>query len=109
MVSDAVRTQVAQMLKRLKPLPPDYDKTRRYEDIYASEQFPVPELVLFTLRDVLGLKSDGAFEKTRWGVSFEYKDAYFSVAERKSGFTLTSQVEHPAGSPLVREVLGKLG
>lgn len=96
------------MLKKLKPLPKDYEKDRHFTEFKANDQFPVPELVLFVLRDVLGLEALGPWEKTRWGVSFEYEEAYFSVSLRKFGFTVTTQVNHPEGSPLVREVLGKI-
>ncbi|ATB46370.1 hypothetical protein [Corallococcus macrosporus] len=96
------------MLKKLKPLPKDHEKDRHFTEFKANDQFPVPELVLFVLRDVLGLDALGPWEKTRWGVSFEYEEAYFSVSLRKSGFTVTTQADHPEGSPLVREVLGKL-
>ncbi|MCY1033212.1 hypothetical protein OV207_17270 [Corallococcus sp. BB11-1] len=96
------------MLKKLKPLPECYEKERRFTNFKADDQFPVPELVLFVLRDVLGLEVLGPWEKTRWGASFEYEGAYFDVSLRKFGFTVTTQVEHPEGSPLVREVLGKI-
>lgn len=108
MVTDELRKSVGLMLKKLKPLPEGYEKERRFTNFKADDQFPVPELVLFVLRDVLGLEVLGPWEKTRWGASFEYEGAYFDVSLRKFGFTVTTQVEHPEGSPLVREVLGKL-
>ncbi len=47
--------------------------------------FPVPELLLYMFRDVLGWKSSGPFEKMRWSVrgSFKGNPLYFEL--RKFG------------------------
>jgi hypothetical protein len=76
-----IQPRVRLILKKLKPLPDDHDRNRRYTKFKPFAEFPVPELVLLVLRDVLGLKADGPWEKTRWGVSFEYEGAYVCPAK----------------------------
>jgi hypothetical protein len=50
--------------------------------------FPVPELVLFTLRDVLGWQWYGAGEKVRWTVCGALDGAPIAFELRKFGFTI---------------------
>jgi hypothetical protein len=85
----------------------EYDG-RPYVKFKPHEQFPVPALVLFVLRDVLGLRVDGPWEKTRWSIPFEYEGARFVAELRKLGFTILADPAHPEGSALTKEVLGKL-
>lgn len=54
----------------------------------SAGEFPVPELVLFGLRDLRGLKSWGPMEKVRWIVDGTVGDVPFSVALQKFGLRL---------------------
>ncbi len=51
-------------------------------------RFPVPELVLFALRDVLGWRWYGAGEKVRWTVSGAIDGQPIAFELRKFGFTI---------------------
>lgn len=67
--------------------------------------FPVPELVLFALRDVLGWKWYGAGEKVRWTVRGALDGAPVAFELRKFGFT----VIRPEGrDDLDPRILGQL-
>jgi hypothetical protein len=54
----------------------------------SADEFPVPELVLFGLRDLRGLKSWGPMEKVRWIVDGTVGEVPFSVALQKFGLRL---------------------
>lgn len=68
--------------------------------------FPVPELVLFALRDVMRFRWSGVGEKVRWSVYSTVEDEPFVFELRKFGFT----IGHRDGVPiaLVRRVEGQL-
>src|SRR5882762_2673647 len=51
-------------------------------------EFPVPELVLFALRDVLGFPWSGPEEKVRWSVHCLFTGVPVSFELRKFGFTI---------------------
>jgi hypothetical protein len=74
----------------------------------AEELFPVPELVLFVFRDLLGVERYGPWEKMRWGVCFIYRGRGIALELRKFGLTLV----HEAGPdeevrPLVQDLLDR--
>ncbi|WP_145984399.1 hypothetical protein [Bradyrhizobium nitroreducens] len=52
------------------------------------EQFPVPELILFALRNVLGFRWFGPGEKMRWAVNFGFNGAPVSLEMAKFGFRI---------------------
>jgi hypothetical protein len=69
------------------------------------EDFPVPELVLIVLRDIMGFPWSGPGEKVRWSVYCTFKGEPLALELRKSGFTVC----HAQGSPIdLKVVLGKL-
>jgi hypothetical protein len=51
-------------------------------------EFPVPDLVLFALRNVLGYRWSGPEEKVRWAVHFLFSEVPVSLEMRKFGFTI---------------------
>lgn len=57
--------------------------------------FPVPELVLFTLRDVLGWRWLGPWEKTRWTVYGSVDGQRIAFELRKFGFTIHIPKDQP--------------
>jgi hypothetical protein len=54
----------------------------------APAEFPVPDLVLFALRNVLGFPWSGYGEKARWTVYGMFTGIPFSLEMRKFGFTI---------------------
>jgi hypothetical protein len=52
----------------------------------SPDEFPAPHLVLFTLRDLLGLKAMGRREKVAWSLVASFKGVPFEVSLRKFGF-----------------------
>ena len=50
--------------------------------------FPVPELVLFALRDVMGFSWSGGGEKVRWSVYATVEGEPFVFEQRKFGFSI---------------------
>jgi len=61
----------------------------------ARGQFPVPELVLFALRDVLGWRWLGPWEKTRWTVYGSVGGQRVAFELRKFGFTIHVPKDQP--------------
>ena len=57
--------------------------------------FPVPELVLFALRDVLGFRWSGVGEKVRWSVYATVEGEPFVFELRKFGFTICHRNDVP--------------
>jgi hypothetical protein len=69
------------------------------------EDFPVPELVLIVLRNIMGFPWSGPGEKVRWSVYCTFKGEPLAFELRKSGFTVC----HANASPIdLNVVLGKL-
>jgi hypothetical protein len=54
----------------------------------SNAEFPVPELILFGLRNLRDLQSWGPGEKCRWGVTATFRDVPFSVSLEKFGLRL---------------------
>jgi hypothetical protein len=54
----------------------------------APAEFPVPDLVLFALRNVLGFRWSGPGEKVRWSVYGTFTGVPVSFEMRKFGFTI---------------------
>jgi len=68
--------------------------------------FPVPELVLFGLRNMLGFRWSGPWEKVRWTVYATVDDEPFAFALQKFGFRILSRPEVPR--KLLARVTGQL-
>lgn len=66
----------------------------RYDHFDLSpEDFPVPELVLFVLRDLFGCKSLGPGEKVRWTVSCSFQGKALVFSLQKFGFRAFVQAD----------------
>lgn len=61
-----------------------------------SEAFPVPDLVLFGLTQLLGFDPTSPGDKVRWQVDADFKGVPFSVSLRKFGF----QLSFPSAAPI---------
>ena len=70
------------------------------------DMFPVPELVLFALRDVMGFRWTGPGEKVRWIVHATVEGEPFGFALRKQGFRILRR--HGLKPELLRRVSGQL-
>lgn len=68
--------------------------------------FPVPELVLFALRDVMGFRWSGVGEKVRWSIYATVSGEPFVFELRKFGFAIDHREEVPPA--LLRRVEGQL-
>lgn len=66
-------------------------------------QFPVPELILFALRNVLGFRTSGPGEKMRWAVSCGFNGAPVSFEMAKFGFRI-----YAAASVDMKRLCGQL-
>ena len=64
-----------------------YDKRSSQFNIERKE-IPVPELILFTLSNVINCKTFGVGEKISWEVPFNYKKIYCTFALQKFGLRL---------------------
>lgn len=68
--------------------------------------FPVPELVLFALRNILGFSWSGPWEKVRWTVYAKVDGEPFAFALQKFGFRILTRREVPP--ELLARVAGQL-
>jgi len=68
--------------------------------------FPVPELVLFALRNMLGFPWSGPWEKVRWTVYATVDGEPFAFALQKFGFRILTRSEVPP--KLLKRVTGQL-
>lgn len=68
--------------------------------------FPVPELVLFALRNMLGFRWSGPGEKVRWTVYATVDGEPFAFALQKFGFRIMTRREVPP--KLLKRVTGQL-
>lgn len=96
-----LRAKVADKLSGFSDAYPDWESEPQMTTGSAdSARFPVPELILFTLRNVMGWKWSGEGEKVRWTVygSVDGEPVFFSL--RKFGL----KVGHKVGGkvPLTR-------
>lgn len=71
-----------------------------------AKLFPVPELVLFALRDVMGFKWSGVGEKVRWSIYATVDGEPFVFELRKFGFAIDHRAEVPPA--LLKRVQGQL-
>jgi hypothetical protein len=59
------------------------------------DEFPVPDLVLILLRNIMKFPWSGRFEKEKWAVHCKFKGIPLSFAQRKFGFCIRYQKETP--------------
>lgn len=87
-------------------LPQGCDPWRLRGGLADATLFPVPELVLFALRDVMGFSWSGVGEKVRWSVYATVDGEPFVFEQRKFGFS----IDHRSGAPpaLLKRVAGQL-
>ncbi len=103
----ALQKRMAKSLKGFKSgLPPDCDPWSLRGGRSDPRLFPVPELVLFALRDVMGFSWSGRGEKVRWSVYATVEGEPFIFESRKFGFAIDHREELPAG--LLKRVEGQL-
>jgi hypothetical protein len=86
---ERVKTKLSKALKGFENGPPDPSYpyrvwTRKPE----PKLFPVPELVLFALRDIMGFRSAGVGEKVRWSVYAQVNGEPLTFELYKFGFVI---------------------
>ncbi|MBZ9726342.1 hypothetical protein LB554_20580 [Mesorhizobium sp. CO1-1-11] len=97
--ADEVMTKIRKRLnKTLAGFSPDFPAGLDSWDMESSrppaELFPVPELVLFTFRNILGWRWSGAGEKVRWTVYGSVLGEPVGFELRKFGFTILRAKDH---------------
>lgn len=103
---DTVRARLARKLVGFTPdFPQDLDPWEMNSHRPAARAFPVPELVLFTLRDLLGWRWQGPGEKVRWTVYGSVNGDPVAFELRKFGFTIL--LAAGASTP-IRRIEGQL-
>jgi hypothetical protein len=106
-VDAKLRRSVQKELGQVTPIPrfPAGERTE-----HKWREIEEPSLLMFTLRDVLGLEfQDEPGDKTRWAVSFSFVGAPYALELRKYGLTVITTPEHPKGSKLTNELHARLG
>ena len=86
---------------------PELDFDTRYQikhRLPLRADFPVPELVLFTLRDIKGLEEGGPEEKERWSIFAIFRETVLVFVMAKFGF----EVEFAGSISEVKVAIGKL-
>lgn len=92
----ALKNRIAKSLKGFeKGNPEDLDESRIVSHNPPPELFPVPELVLFTLRNILGFPATGMEEKVRWTVYAEVSGRPFAFSLQKFGFRIFTLANTP--------------
>lgn len=112
MLPEDKKRHIQLMLKDAKA--PDPEAQGQYPpmngNVYdlAREDFPVPELVLITLRDGLGCEKFGPFEKCRWSVPVVYRGIPFAFEYRKFGLVALTIDDEATVAPLLSAFFTKL-
>lgn len=102
-----LRERMARSLKGFKSgLPKGCDPWKLQRGRANPKLFPVPEFVLFALRDLMGFSWSSVGEKVRWSVYATVEDEPFVFEQRKFGFS----IDHRNGIPpaLLKRVEGQL-
>lgn len=85
----AIRRRVAKRLEGFTPEFPDkIDSGKMSSYRPSAKDFPVPELVLFTMRNIMGWRWQGHGEKVRWSVYGSVAGEPVVFEHRKFGFTI---------------------
>jgi len=102
-----LRVRMARALKGFKSgLPEEVDEWDLFPHTPDRKLFPVPELVLFGLRNVMGFRWCGVGEKVRWTVHTTVDGEPFAFALQKFGFRILARREVPPD--LLKRVAGQL-
>ncbi|XAP76898.1 hypothetical protein ABC955_09855 [Citromicrobium bathyomarinum] len=89
-----------------KEPPPNFSEFSLRPHTPERRLFPVPELVLFGLRNIMGFPASGPWEKVRWTV-YATVDGYpFGFAYQKFGFRVLARGDTP--QPLIDRVSNQL-
>ena len=113
MLPEDKKRHIQLVLKDAKP--PDPEAQGQYPPLngklyhLAPEDFPVPELVLITLRDGLNCEKFGPFEKCRWSVPVVYRGIPFAFEYRKFGLFALTIDDEATVAPLLSVFFTKLG
>lgn len=103
----ALRRRMAKSLKGFESgLPEGCDPWKLRGGRADPKLFPVPELVLFALRDVMGFTWSGPGEKVRWSIYATVEGEPFVFELRKFGFAIDHRSDVP--SALLKRVVGQL-
>tara|TARA_A100001391_G_scaffold65878_6_gene41532 strand:+ start:8642 stop:9820 length:1179 start_codon:yes stop_codon:yes gene_type:complete len=107
---DPMKRLKAQMAKALdgfeSGLPKGCDPCKLASSKPDRKQFPLPELVLFALRNVMGFSWSGPAEKVAWSVYATVKGEPFIFELGKFGFTILRSRKTPLA--LLKRVEGQL-
>lgn len=98
-IEDVIRDASPRVALILKGFSNDSSPSRgvRYDDFDLDRaDFPVPELVLFVLRDLFGCKSFGPGEKMRCTVTCSFQGKALAFSLQKFGFRAFLQTGVPA-------------
>lgn len=96
--------------------PPSNTKSMIYSEECSrfhieKEEIPVPELIRFTLSNILHCKAFGPGEKTRWEIPFRYKKNNCAFALQKFGLRLYISSNDEGSKNIIKiekEIIGKL-
>ncbi len=122
MTFQEARQKAAELLSEAAPLDPQHHEPRDLVEVGRREGegtgfleqlqamtpsgFPIPELLLFGLTNLIGFRSYGPGEKMRWGVSFLFRGTFFAFEYRKFGLRVLCE-RKDLDAPVVKELLGR--
>jgi hypothetical protein len=92
---DEFKSRAAHALAEITPPLEDERPTHWEVRRLDFEEFPIPDLVLFALTRLRGLKALGPGEKIAWSINAQFRNVPLEIALRKFGF----QVIYPKGTP----------
>ncbi|WP_426747466.1 hypothetical protein VZQ01_08330 [Myxococcus faecalis] len=102
-----IKERMTKALKGFKSgLPEGVDEWELSSHSPDQKLFPVPELVLFGLRNVMGFEWTGKGEKVRWTVRATVDGEPFAFAWQKFGFRILARRE--VAPDLLKRVAGQL-
>lgn len=104
---EQLKTKLSKSLKGFENGIPETDfPHRQWGHRPEPKLFPVPEFVLFALRNIMGFRWEGVGEKVRWSVYAKVDGEPFAFELRKFGF----YISHREGVPraLLQRVEGQL-
>lgn len=87
-MDDKLQESLESALKDFSSEAPEPDNPSPRNTYKPRERFPIPTLVLITLRDFYDCEARGPFEKIRWSVACGYCEQPVVFEMRKFGFTI---------------------
>ncbi len=84
-VAARVRRRLAGVVPRAGDVAPSTSGLRIHVN---PDDVPVPTVARFVLKDILGLKDLGRWEKTAWEINFDFRGVPMTLAHRKFGVRL---------------------